>query len=91
MRQLQMAAWVSLEPIGLVLQPHLVIFAASSLVVGLSGAVLVTTAPVGPRPGHGTVGDAGDQVCQETLGLAQRDRDEAAARAFGATAVVTAR
>jgi hypothetical protein len=68
-----------------------VIFGASSLVVGLSGAVLVASAPVGPGPGHGAGGDGGDQVCQETLGLAQREWDEAAARAFGAIAAVTAR
>jgi hypothetical protein len=75
----------------LVLQQHFVILGVSALVVGLSGAVLVASAPEGPRPGRSAVGDGGDQVCQETLGLAQREWDEAAARAFGAIAAVTAR
>ena len=35
--------------------------------------------------------DLGDQVCQETADLAEREADEAAARAFGALAAVTAR
>jgi hypothetical protein len=75
----------------LVLQQHFVILGVSVLVVGVLGAILVASAPVGPRPGDGAVGDGGDQVCQETLGLAQREWDEAAARAFGAIAAVTAR
>ena len=53
--------------------------------------MLVGAAPVGPGPGGGAAGDAGGQVCQETADLAERDRDEAAARAFGAVAAVTAR
>ncbi|PKW14485.1 hypothetical protein A8926_2105 [Saccharopolyspora spinosa] len=76
---------------ALVLQPHFVVFGLSALVVGLSGAVLVTSAPVRPGPGHDTVGQGGDQVCQETLDLAQRDWDEAVARAFGAITAVMAR
>jgi hypothetical protein len=76
---------------ALVLQQHFVTQTLSSLVVGLPGAVLVPSAPQGPRPGHGAVGDDGDQVCQETLDLAERDRDKAAARAFGAVAAVTER
>jgi hypothetical protein len=76
---------------ALILQQHFVIFGASSLVVGLFGAVLVAPSPVGPGPGHGALGNGGDQVCQETLDLAKRDWDEAAARAFGAIAAVTAR
>lgn len=63
----------------------------SSLVVGLPGAVLVASAPVGPGPGQGALVDGGGQVCQETLDLAKRDWNEAAARAFGAIAAVTAR
>jgi hypothetical protein len=63
----------------------------SSLVVSLFGPVLMASAPVGAGPGHGAGGDGGDQVCQETLDLAQRDWDEAAARAFGAIAAVTER
>ena len=55
------------------------------------GAVLVGAAPVGPGPDGGVVRGGGDQVCQETADLAERDRDEAAARAFGAVAAVTAR
>ena len=54
-----------------------------------SGAVLVVSSPGGPGPGGGAAGDLGDQVCQETADLAERDRDEAAARAFGAFAAVT--
>jgi hypothetical protein len=68
-----------------------VILGVSALVVGLLGAVLVASAPEGPGPGRSAVGDGGDQVCQETLGLAQREWDEAAARTFGAIAAVTAR
>ena len=75
----------------LVLQQYFVIYGLSSLVVAGSGAVLVVSSPVGPGPGVGTAGDAGGQVCQETADLADRDRDEAAARAFGAVAAVTAR
>ena len=75
----------------LVLQPHLVIFAASSLVVGLSGAVLVASPPAVPGPGHGMAERDGDQVCQKTFDLAQCDWDEAAARAFGAITAVMAR
>jgi hypothetical protein len=75
----------------LVLQSHFVMLGVSALVVGLLGAVLVASAPVGPGPGHDAVDRRGDQVCQETLGFAQREWDEAAARAFGAIAAVTAR
>jgi len=35
--------------------------------------------------------EGGDQVCQETADLAERERDEAAARTFGAVAAVTLR
>lgn len=75
----------------LVLQPHVVMFGASALVVGLLDAVLVTSPPVGPGPGHDTLGHGGDQVCQASPDLAQCERDETAARAFGAIAAVTAR
>jgi hypothetical protein len=68
-----------------------VICGVSPLVVGLFGAILVASAPVGPGPGHSASGDGGGQVCQETLDLAECDRDKAAARAFGAIAAVTAR
>ena len=54
-------------------------------------AVLVASSPGGPGPGSGVAGGADDQVCQETADLAERDRDEAAARAFGAVAAVTDR
>lgn len=63
----------------------------SSLVVAGLGAVLVASAPAGPGPGGGAAGRGGDQVCQETADLAEREADEAAARAFGAVAAVTAR
>ena len=75
----------------LVRQQHFVVISVSSLVVADPGAVLVGAAPVGPGPGGGAAGDGRDQVCQETADLAERDRDEAAARAFGAVAAVTAR
>ena len=75
----------------LVLQQQIVIYCLSSLVVAGSGAVLVGAAPAGPGPYGGAGGDGGGQVCQETADLAERDRDEAAARAFGAVAAVTAR
>ena len=75
----------------LVLQPHFVVIGLSLLVVAGSGAVLVSSAPAGPGPDGGVAGDDGDQVCQETADLADRDRDEAAARAFGAVAAVTDR
>jgi hypothetical protein len=75
----------------LVRQQHFVVIALSSLVVAGSGAVLVGAAPAGPGPYGGAAGDAGGQVCQETADLAERDRDEAAARAFGAVAAVTER
>src|ERR1700727_1120902 len=75
----------------LVLQQHFVIYCLSSLAVTGSGAVLVASSPGGPGPGSGVAGGADDQVCQETADLAERDRDEAAARAFGALAAVTAR
>ncbi|GLY71080.1 hypothetical protein Atai01_76990 [Amycolatopsis taiwanensis] len=57
----------------LVLQPHFVVISLSALVVGLLGAVLVASTPLGPGPGHGAVEWGGDQVCQETFDLAQRD------------------
>lgn len=79
------------ESMPRVLQPHFVVICLSALVVGLLGAVLVASPPVGPGPGHDAVERGGDQVCQETLDLAQRDWDEAAARACGAIAEVTAR
>jgi len=72
----------------LVLQQHFVVLCRSSLVVAGSGAVLMEAAPAGPGPGRGAAGDGGDQVCQETTDLAERDRDEAAARAVGAMAAV---
>jgi len=75
----------------LVRQQHFVVMGLSSLVVAGSGAVLVGAAPLGPGPDDGAGGDGRDQVCQETADLAERDRDEAAARAFGAVAAVTAR
>ena len=75
----------------LVLQQHFVICSLPSLVVAGPGAVLVVPAPAGPGPCGGSAGGCGDQVCQETADLAERDRDEAAARAFGAVAAVTDR
>ena len=66
----------------LVLQQHFVVFGLSSLVVAGSGAVLVASAPAGPGPGGGPAGQGGDQVCQETADLAEREVDEAAARAY---------
>lgn len=75
----------------LVLQPHFVVFGLSSLVVAGFRAVLVAPAPVGPGPLAAAVVAGGDQVCQETLDLAKCERYEAAARAFGAIAAVTAR
>ena len=65
----------------LVLQQHFVVLGLSSLVMAGFGSVLVAAAPGRPGPGGGAVGDGGDQVCQETADLAERDRDEAAARA----------
>ena len=56
-----------------------------------SGLVLVVSSPGGPGPGGWAGGDGRGQVCQETADLRERDRDEAAARAFGAFAAVTAR
>jgi len=47
-----------------------------------SGAVLVGAAPGGPGPCGGAGGDGSGQVCQETADLAEREVDEAAARAF---------
>ena len=76
---------------GLVLQQYFVMHCLSSLVVAGSGAVLVGAAPAGPCPCGGAPGDVDYQVCQETADLAERDRDEAAARAFGAVAAVTDR
>ena len=67
------------------------IFVSSSLVVTGFSAVLVASAPAGPGPCGGAAGNGGGQVCQETADLPERDRDEAAARAFGAVAAVTAR
>jgi hypothetical protein len=75
----------------LVLQQYFVIDSLSSFVVADPGLVLVMSSPGGPGPGGGAGGDGGDQVCQETADLRERDRDEAAARAFGAFAAVTAR
>jgi hypothetical protein len=63
----------------------------SSPVMADLGAVLVAAAPARPGPRGGAAGEDGNQVCQETAGLAERDRDEAAARAFGAVAAVTDR
>ena len=73
----------------LVLQQHFVVFGLSSLVVADFGAMLVAPAPGGPGQGRVAGGTLGGQVCQETADLADRDRDEAAARAFGAVAAVT--
>ena len=75
----------------LVLQQHFVRYGMSSPVVAGPGAVLVAPAPAGPGPCGGPAGGCGDQVCQETADLAECDRDEAAARAFGAIAAVTDR
>ena len=75
----------------LVLQQHFVVLGVSSLVVAGLGAVLVPSAPAGPGPGGGPARDGGDQVCQQTADLAEREADEAAARAFGAVAAVTDR
>jgi hypothetical protein len=75
----------------LVLQQHFVILCLSSLIVADSGLVLVVSSPGGPGPGGGAARGRRDQVCQETADLRERDRDEAAARAFGAFAAVTAR
>jgi hypothetical protein len=74
-----------------VLQQHFVIYGLSSVVVAGPGAVLVRSAPAGLGPCGGSAGGGGDQVCQETADLAECDRDEAAARDFGAIAAVTAR
>jgi hypothetical protein len=71
-------------------QQDFVAFGLSALVVAGSGAVLVG-APLGPVPDDGPGRGGGHQVRQETADLAERDRDEAAARAFGAVAAVTAR
>jgi len=76
---------------ALVRQQHFVVISLSSLVVAYAGAVLVVSSPVGPGPGGGAARGGGCQVCQETADLRERDRDEAAARAFGAFAAVTAR
>ncbi len=76
---------------ALVLQQYFVICGLSSLVVAGPGAVLVVPAPAGPGPCGGSAGGCGGQVCQETADLAERDRDEDAARACGAVAAVTAR
>jgi hypothetical protein len=70
---------------SLVRQQHFVVICLSSLVVAYAGAVLVVSSPGGPGPGGSTAGDLGDQVCQETADLAERDRDEAAARAYRQT------
>ncbi len=74
----------------LVLQQHFVVLGLFSLVVAGFGAVLVASAPEGPGPGNGAADGGGDQVCQETADLAERDADEAAARAFGALAASSA-
>src|SRR6478672_7282481 len=66
-----------------ILQPHFVVMGLSSLVVADSGAVLVAPAPGGPGHGCAAGGRLGGYVCQETADLAERARDEAAARAFG--------
>jgi hypothetical protein len=76
---------------SVVLQQHFVVIGLSSLVVADFGALLVAAAPAGPGPYDAAAGNGGDQVCQETADLAERDRDEAAARAFGAIAAVTHR
>ena len=76
---------------SLVLQQYFVIDRPPSFVMADPGLVLVMSPPGGPGPGGGAGGDSGDQVCQETADLAERDCDEAAARAFGALAAVTAR
>jgi hypothetical protein len=73
------------------LQPHFVVFRLSAQVVGLPRAVLVTSTPARPSPGHDAVEWGDDQVYQKKFDLAERDWDEAAARAFGAIAAVTAR
>ena len=75
----------------LVLQQYFAIYRLSSFVVARSGLVLVVSSPGGPGPGGGAGRGGRDQVCQETADLRERDRDEAAARAFGAFAAVTAR
>jgi len=75
----------------LVQQQHFVVISSPSLVVTDPGPVLVASSPARPGPCGGAAGDGGGQVCQETADLAERDRDEAAARTFGAVAAVTAR
>ncbi len=69
---------------SLLLQPHFVIIGSFSLVVAGFGAVLVASASAGPGPSGPAAGDGGDQVCQETSDLAERDWDEAADRAIAA-------
>ena len=86
-----MENWVTSTGAALIRPQHFVVICLSSLVVAYAGAVLVVSSPVGPGPCRGAAGDAGHWVCQETADLAERDRDEAAARAFGAVAAVTAR
>ena len=66
-----------------ILQPHFVVMGLSSLVVADSGAVLAASARGGPGQGCAADGRLGGYVCQETADLAERDRDEAAARASG--------
>jgi hypothetical protein len=83
--------WAVRGEASLVLQQHFVVIRLSSLVVAGFSAVLVAAAPAGPGPGGRVAGRGGDQVCQETADLAERAADEAAARAFGEIAAVTAR
>lgn len=59
--------------------------------MGFSGPVLVPTSPDRPLPDGGVVVAAGDYVCQKTADLAEGERDEFAANAFGEMAAVTAR
>ena len=99
--QLKAVSSLTVVPIGIWLDDRAVVgsttaalryswpvFAGSGLVLAF---VLVASSPVGPGPGGGAARGGGDQVSQETADLAERDRDEAAARAFGAVAAVTAR
>jgi hypothetical protein len=62
----------------------------ASAVVAFTGAVLVASSPGRPCPPEGVGGDV-DQRCQETSDLGEGERDEAAARSFGAIAAVTER
>lgn len=78
----------------LVLQPYLVEL-ESLLVVGCIGAVLVSASAIVTIDGMVEGSYGGDQVCQQTSDLAERERNEAVLVGFNAPflpwAAVTAR